>query len=298
MSALVTQEELSQVVNNLNNNIINTGKNLQNNQNFLTNQIINNQKTIYETQNPSPLFINAGETFELHGRSWSDKVTYTLKSFLVINGGTINVSNVKFVKDPLTTEPVGIIILSNGVDKIFNDFNNYLPLKDIKYGSVEGSGNSMFDCDLINLGDNNLDLNALTLVNLGTDNEFNNIYVKNSGDDGIEIFGGSVDMNNIVIEDAMDDFFDTDDGHTGTIMGLKLIVNNKIKKSLIECGNSGPTTKTKFKNVSVTVDKVRKSGDLSSYREDGNTDNVFNFKTGANCELNDKQETSPTNFID
>ena len=302
---------LSGSINNLAGNLSGSINNLQKNQNGLQDQINNNRETlkiheglvtknisdISEIKNPPPLFVNEGETFELHGRSWSDKVTYTLKSFLVINGGTINVSNVKFVKDPLTTEPVGIIILSNGTDKNFDDFNDYPPLKDIKYGSVQGSGNKMIDCDLIDLGDNNKDLNALTLVNLGTDNMFNSISVKNSGDDGIEIFGGSVNMTNITIEDAQDDFFDTDDGHTGTILGLTLIVSDKIEKSLIECGNSGPTTTTKFLDVNVIINQSTETGDLSSFRESGNTDYVFNFKDGTECVLNGEPQNSTSNIL-
>ena len=292
ISEIQTNQEAinsKQEIINSNQETINSNQEtINSNQETINSKITSNQEAINEIQNPPPLFYNKNETFELHGTSWSNKVTCTLKSFLVISGGTINVSNVKFVKDPLTTQPVGIIILADGNENQFTDFDNtgIDGLKSIPYGSKVGSGNSMIDCDLIL--ENSYGLNALTLVNLGTDNVFNSIYVKNSGDDGIEILGGSVNMSHITVEDAKDDFVDVDEGHTGTIMGLKLISSNKINKSLIECGKTKPLTETKFLDVSVYVEDVRVFGDLGGSKAEENTSDLFRFRENTKCELNGK----------
>jgi trimeric autotransporter adhesin len=59
------------------------------------------------------------------------------------------------------------------------------------------------------------DLNGLTLGGVGSGTEINNVQVHNSGDDGIEIFGGSVNMKNWIVTGALDDSLDYDEGWTG-----------------------------------------------------------------------------------
>jgi trimeric autotransporter adhesin len=59
------------------------------------------------------------------------------------------------------------------------------------------------------------DLNGLTLAGVGSGTEIRNIQVHNSGDDGIEIFGGTVNLRNWIVTGALDDSFDLDDGWVG-----------------------------------------------------------------------------------
>jgi trimeric autotransporter adhesin len=59
------------------------------------------------------------------------------------------------------------------------------------------------------------DLNGLTLGGVGAGTAINNIQVHNSGDDGIEIFGGTVNMKNWIVTGALDDSLDFDEGWTG-----------------------------------------------------------------------------------
>ncbi len=59
------------------------------------------------------------------------------------------------------------------------------------------------------------DLNGLTLGGVGSATIINNVQVHNSGDDAIEIFGGSVNFKNFVITGALDDGLDFDEGWTG-----------------------------------------------------------------------------------
>lgn len=59
------------------------------------------------------------------------------------------------------------------------------------------------------------DLNGLTLGGVGSGTTINNVQVHNSGDDGIEIFGGTANLRNWVITGALDDSLDYDDGWVG-----------------------------------------------------------------------------------
>jgi hypothetical protein len=52
---------------------------------------------------------------------------------------------------------------------------------------------------------------------VGAGTRIENVHIHNSGDDGVEIFGGSHNMRNIVITGADDDALDTDFGYKGFI---------------------------------------------------------------------------------
>ena len=59
------------------------------------------------------------------------------------------------------------------------------------------------------------ELQALTLAGVGSGTMIEYIQSHNSSDDGIEIFGGNVNLRHIVITGADDDAFDTDTGWRG-----------------------------------------------------------------------------------
>lgn len=61
----------------------------------------------------------------------------------------------------------------------------------------------------------NNELQALTLAGVGTGTTVEYIQAYNSSDDGIEIFGGTVNLRHIVINGADDDGFDVDTGWQG-----------------------------------------------------------------------------------
>jgi hypothetical protein len=62
---------------------------------------------------------------------------------------------------------------------------------------------------------NNNELQGLTMAGVGSGTTVDYIQVYNSSDDGIEIFGGNVNLRHIVINGADDDGLDTDEGWRG-----------------------------------------------------------------------------------
>jgi hypothetical protein len=66
----------------------------------------------------------------------------------------------------------------------------------------------------------NAELQGLTTGGVGSGTTIQFVHVHNSGDDGIEIFGGTHNMKNIVITGADDDTLDTDFGYKGLIQFL------------------------------------------------------------------------------
>ncbi len=78
------------------------------------------------------------------------------------------------------------------------------------------------------------EINGLTLGGVGNKTIIENIEVVSVADDGIEVFGGTVNLKNIVIANFDDDAFDFDLGYKGNVQYLLAIKNNTNADCLIE----------------------------------------------------------------
>ncbi|MBU3011671.1 hypothetical protein KO506_09675, partial [Polaribacter vadi] len=61
------------------------------------------------------------------------------------------------------------------------------------------------------------EINGLTLGGVGNGTIIENIEIISNNDDGIELFGGNVDVTNILIYNQIDDAIDIDQAYSGTI---------------------------------------------------------------------------------
>lgn len=59
------------------------------------------------------------------------------------------------------------------------------------------------------------ELNGITLLGVGNGTKIDNIFVRESGDDGVEMFGGTVDLTHILVKNCTDDLFDWTEGWQG-----------------------------------------------------------------------------------
>ncbi len=84
----------------------------------------------------------------------------------------------------------------------------------LSYVSIRHGGSS--------IGEGN-EINGLTLACVGDGTVVENIEVASNADDGIEFFGGTVNVNNVLVWACADDFIDIDQGYSGTINNLLLI---------------------------------------------------------------------------
>ncbi len=100
------------------------------------------------------------------------------------------------------------------------------------------------------------EINGLSLFGVSNATTIENITVNRSGDDGIEIWGGSVNLKTITIDGAKDDSFDTDSGWTGMVDGLT--ITNSTKAGIEMSG----TTVGTYKNVTITLDSPDSEGGL------------------------------------
>ncbi|MDL2319522.1 hypothetical protein LJC45_00110 [Alistipes sp. OttesenSCG-928-B03] len=59
--------------------------------------------------------------------------------------------------------------------------------------------------------------NGLTLNGVGNGTKIENIYIPEGSDDGIEFFGGTVNVTNLLVVNSDDDMFDFTQGYSGTL---------------------------------------------------------------------------------
>lgn len=101
------------------------------------------------------------------------------------------------------------------------------------------------------------ELNGLTLGGCGSDTIVRNVQVHRALDDGIEMFGGSVDLKNIVVTGAADDSIDWDWGWTGRVQFLIVQQHADLGDNAFEGDNNGndhqakPRSAPSFYNVTL-----------------------------------------------
>ena len=63
----------------------------------------------------------------------------------------------------------------------------------------------------------NIEHNGLTLNGVGKGTKISNVFIFEGADDGIEFFGGSVDVDGLLVVNCDDDMFDFTQGYNGTL---------------------------------------------------------------------------------
>lgn len=116
--------------------------------------------------------------------------------------------------------PTTASVYLSGDDRFggFNDNDNsgVLTFVSIRHGGANLSANN--------------ELNGLTLGGVGSGTTLNNIEIWGNTDDGVEIFGGTVNLSNVVIIAPQDDGLDLDVGYRGTVQNLLIVAQNLTDK--------------------------------------------------------------------
>lgn len=94
-------------------------------------------------------------------------------------------------------------------------------------GSVEADNSGVISYISIrhggaNIGEGN-EINGLTLGGVGSATQISNVEVVGNQDDGIEFFGGTVSVSNVIIWNNGDDAIDTDQAWAGTLNNFAII---------------------------------------------------------------------------
>lgn len=103
----------------------------------------------------------------------------------------------------------------------------------------------------------NNELNGLTLGGCGSDTIVQHVQVHRALDDGIEMFGGTVDLKNIIVTGAADDSIDWDWGWTGNVQFAVIQQYGDVGDNGFEGDNNGsdhnalPRSEPTFYNVTM-----------------------------------------------
>lgn len=126
----------------------------------------------------------------------------------------------------------------------------------LKYVSIRHGG--------ANIGEGN-EINGLTLGGVGSGTVIENIEVVANQDDGIEFFGGSVSVKNLLIWNAGDDCIDTDQSWSGTLDNFVVIAGTDTDHTLEIDGPEGSMLAAHtVKNGSIKGNDATELGDFRS----------------------------------
>jgi len=119
-----------------------------------------------------------------------------------------------------------------------------------------------------------LEINGLSLAGVGAGTVVENVTVKNSSDDCIEIWGGTVNVKNAYLENCQDDSFDLDYGYIGHAKGILVKQVEPAHAGFeISSGGNNPMTKPVIENF--TIEKVAGSDEGGIYIKDDTTAPTF-----------------------
>ena len=137
----------------------------------------------------------------------------------------------------------------------------------IEYVSIRHSGKEL------NAGE---ELQGLTMGGVGNGTTVQNLEIVGSNDDGIEIFGGSVDVTNLFIYYNGDDAIDLDQAYKGTISNAVVIMNTGTD-NVFEFDGTEDSTGTI--DGAFTVQNVTAYGNANAEK----TDTYGHWKSDATC---------------
>ena len=183
-------------------------------------------------------------------------------------GGLIILGNAKgsFAGDVTEIQIEGIPPSdTNGLYGGTNDADNSGVLK---YISIRHGG--------ANIGEGN-EINGLTLGSVGSGTVIENVEVIGNQDDGIEWFGGTVNVKNALVWNPGDDGMDTDQAWAGTLDNFIVIAGSETDHTLEIDGPEGSAVAGHtLKNGSIKGNNVAELGDFRDGAR-GNFENIYFF---------------------
>lgn len=184
--------------------------------------------TVYTLQGATYVKSGATLTIPAGTRIEADYSETEDVAFLAVErGATINAIGtaempIIFTSNRATPEPAdwgGLVICGNAATN--KGANAQAEVGGLTYGGNNAADNSGTLSHIIieysgNLITQTSEFNALTFYGVGSGTTVNNIFINQVSDDGVEFFGGSVNVDHITVLGSQDDSFDWAEGWNGT----------------------------------------------------------------------------------
>ncbi|MDR2270078.1 MAG: hypothetical protein LBF27_04145 [Sphingobacterium sp.] len=160
----------------------------------------------------------------------------------------------------------------------------------LKYVSIRYSGTVVAT---------NSEIQGLTLGGVGNGTTIENIEIFSNKDDGIEFFGGTVNVKNVVVYGQEDDGLDIDQAYAGTIDNALVIQTEKSDSGLEIDGPEGNAVGAfTLKNITINMSNLA-GKKIADFRDGatGKLENVYvsNINAGGNV-VNVNDEKSVVTF--
>jgi len=173
------------------------------------------------------LTIPAGTRIEAEPNGVQNYIAVLRGAQIQINGTSSNpVVMTSAANNPAPGDWGGLVVLGQSTTNLIDPANpDDLPTSEVgqlPYGGsiVDDNSGTINYLRLEYVGgalNGTQELNGLSLYAVGSQTVINFVQVFQCSDDGIEFFGGTVDVNNLAIVGAEDDSVDWTEGYTGTI---------------------------------------------------------------------------------
>ena len=202
---------------------------------------------------------------------------------------------------PAQSDWGGLIICGNG--KVNTGDNGTSEVGNLSYGGTNNadSSGSITYLKISYTGSKfsaTKEYNGISFFGVGSGTVVSNIHAFESGDDGLEFFGGAVNASNLTIINSYDDSLDFADGYVGTVTNVYIsgITKAGVEGSNNEKDPSGalPMTDAKLTNVSIVKGTSSFTADEKSinYKDGGGKQtytNLFvaNDMPSSLCKLSD-----------
>ncbi len=113
------------------------------------------------------------------------------------------------------------------------------------------------------------ELNGITFGGIGAGTTVDHIQVHNNSDDGVEFFGGNVNLRYLVLTGNDDDSIDTDNGYNGNIQYAIVVQRANGGDNIVEASSAGGTA------------TPRSDATISNFTFVGNRSNAFRLNTNT-----------------
>ena len=239
------------------------------------------------TDNPI-VFTSAADNIQL-GQSFGGNLTENDRGLwgglLVLGYATISVEG-----NASETQIEGIP--ASDTNGLYGGNDNSDNSGEINYVSIRHGG--------AEIGEGN-EINGLTLGGVGSGTSIANVEVVANVDDGIELFGGSVDVSNALVWAQGDDGLDIDQAYSGTVSN-SVVVLGDISDHAMEIDGPEGSLEGSFtlNNITLIGNSSTENGEYADYRSNamGVSNNVFarGFKESSDIELDN--DGVATNYND
>jgi len=233
-------------------------------------------------KNGATLTVPAGTV--VYGDSTGDDFIVVTKGSKIIADGT-DAEPIYFTSEASLTTPTsntvgqwgGLTLLGDAPTNHVNPFYEVDETNpDFAFGGANAADNSgvLRNVYIMNSGvtmSTDQEVNGLSLAGVGSGTVVDNIYVGNSSDDGVEIWGGTVDVSNITLVNCQDDSFDLDYGYVGTATNIYVQQTDASSHAGFEISSGGdaPMTSPVIRNF--VINKAANTDEGGIYIKDDTT---------------------------